>query len=283
VVRFPDGTPVPHSPHADHAPRLNRLACGLDRGKMTGLEFGPLDRPLFGKENWNVEYVDHASREDLIAKYGGDRADQLDTAFIVNTDIVWPGGSLIERIPSGRRYDFAVASHVIEHVPDMLSWLESIAAALKPGGLINLAVPDRDQTFDHFRDLTSVAEIVDDYVRKIARPCPRHIFDHVCFASPLGMDRQYNPDLAIRTVLEAESRQAYVDVHCRVFTNASFLEVFRVLADAGLLKLECSAFFPTAQGFNEFIVSLRKAENSSPTQIASTYAGAIQALPQKQA
>ncbi len=47
--------------------------------------------------------------------------------------------------------DLLVASHVIEHVPDLITWLREIASVLKPTGQARLAIPDRRYTFDLLR------------------------------------------------------------------------------------------------------------------------------------
>ena len=44
-------------------------------------------------------------------------------------------------LPNERRVDFVIASHVIEYVPEMVSWLQCIGEALRPGGVLNLAIP----------------------------------------------------------------------------------------------------------------------------------------------
>ncbi|MEX3900116.1 methyltransferase domain-containing protein [Paraburkholderia sp. BR10954] len=49
------------------------------------------------------------------------------------------------------KFDYVIASHVIEHVLDLVGWVHSLLAALKHAGRIVLAVPDRRYTFDYVR------------------------------------------------------------------------------------------------------------------------------------
>lgn len=136
---------------------------------MCGLELGPLDRPILSKTRHRVSYVDHASREELIVKYKSTgTAETLAPERIVLVDIVWaPGKTLAECVPPGAKYDYCLASHVIEHVADAIGWLQQIARVLNDGGIVTLAVPDKEQTFDHLRAVSRPADLVDAYVRQI--------------------------------------------------------------------------------------------------------------------
>jgi leader peptidase (prepilin peptidase)/N-methyltransferase len=71
-----------------------------------------------------VEYVDRASRDDLLAAYEG---HEVDARRIPQIDHVWGEQSLLECVGGGRDYDYVLASHVIEHVPDLFGWLGEIA------------------------------------------------------------------------------------------------------------------------------------------------------------
>lgn len=82
-----------------------------------GLEIGHSHSPLAPKAaGYNVEILDHATAPELHAKYR-DAGVNLD--HIEDVDFVWNGAPLPETV--GRRdcYDWIIASHVIEHTPDM--------------------------------------------------------------------------------------------------------------------------------------------------------------------
>ncbi|WP_369012339.1 methyltransferase domain-containing protein, partial [Escherichia coli] len=73
-------------------------------------------------------------------------------AGIVDVTHVWTGsGSLAAIVGGAGLFDYAIASHVIEHVPNVLGWFRGIYEVLKPGAVFNLAVPDRRYTFDVVR------------------------------------------------------------------------------------------------------------------------------------
>ncbi len=53
------------------------------------------------------------------------------------------GVATIDRLPeAGPRYDFILASQVLEHVPDPRACLADLAARLAPDGILHLRVPD---------------------------------------------------------------------------------------------------------------------------------------------
>jgi len=61
------------------------------------------------------------------------------------------------------RYDFVLASHVLEHLANPLRALAEWRRILRPGGTILVVVPHRAFTFDHRRPLSIFSHIQDDY------------------------------------------------------------------------------------------------------------------------
>lgn len=82
--------------------------------------------------------------------------------------------------------DYVVASHVVEHVPDLAGWLEEVNASLKIGGRLLLVVPDKRFTFDILRPLTTYSEIITAYKEQRRRPGLRSMCDH--FANVVHAD-----------------------------------------------------------------------------------------------
>jgi SAM-dependent methyltransferase len=254
-VRHLDGTPLEGSPCTMHQARLRELLHDVDLANMAGLEIGPLDRPILSKAKSNICYVDHVASAALKQKYAEHPDENVRIDQIRDVDFVWAGGPLPAEM-SARRFDFVIASHVIEHVPDMIGWLKQLQSVLTPHGRINLAVPDKQHTFDWRRNSTSIAQLISNHVRSLRRPCAEQVFDHVAFATS---DRNNPPimfEAALAAAMRAENEEEYIDVHCQVFTLESFAQVIKHLAEAEVLNLEIKAQFPTRPGSNEFIVSL---------------------------
>jgi hypothetical protein len=283
-VLFPDESHLAESPCTSHQQRLRELLDGIDP-QMHGIELGPLDRPILGKREYNILYVDHATREDLLEKYKiSGSPETLMPERIVPVDIVWPGGPIAPLLNGRPKPDYCIASHVIEHVPNVIGWLQHLAGALKEGGILSLAIPDKTRTFDHNRATSRPADLIDAYVRRLQAPSARHIFDHVTSVSPVGTTPQRPSPELIRQALEdavaAEQKGVYMDVHCHVFTQQSFLEVFGVLAHTGLLPVKLRRFFPTRENANEFIVSLETSDESPDQKAGSYYRAAAELSPQ---
>ena len=125
--------------------REDTLRSGLSTASKV-IEIGPSFNPLLPKrDGWNVFTIDHDDRAGLVAKYANDPS--VDTTRIEEVDFVWHGGSLLDAIPPEHHgtFDAFVASHVIEHTPDIVTFLAAAATLIKPGGVIILAVPDKDR------------------------------------------------------------------------------------------------------------------------------------------
>ena len=253
------------------------MTAGLDLRAMVGAEIGPLDRPAVRRSDGRILYVDHADTPALRRKYASDPSVRIDD--IVDVDIVWGSTRLAEAFGTRHPVDYVVASHVIEHVPNMIGWLDELRGILRPGGLIKLAVPDRRATFDICRRETDLVDLLVAYVCGATRPQLREILDAHAFSTrgidaPAAWAGTLPPEAAtpMATLPEAlaYARAAaqdgeYHDVHCWVFTPSSFAALFRTLATAGWLPFACDGFHDTAFGSYEFFVTLRQCDDQAET------------------
>ncbi len=121
----------------------NKRHDGLDRRRRRfwrlhdlsegrGLELGPLHRPIATRDQTDVRYLDVQDQAGIQAHYAGDPG--VDTAQIPPIDyfLQQPDGrilSLREAAGPGAPYDWVVASHVIEHIPDVIAWLQDLGEA----------------------------------------------------------------------------------------------------------------------------------------------------------
>ncbi len=247
-----------------------RLKADIRLDGTTVMEIGALYRPFFTKSECDVIYVDHADTETLRDKYRSGHG--IDVSQIVEVDAVWGAQSLSECLGGGRLVDYVVASHVIEHVPDLITWLNELAAVLKPGGEIRLAIPDKRFTFDYARRTTDLAETLDAYLKRARRPLPYCIIDHLAnvrhvdgsqaWLGPLDVDTlaaHHTVEQAIEVARDAMTTDHYHDVHCWVFTPASFARLMRRMLESGLVKLRCAHFQDTPRDTIEFTVFLSTA------------------------
>ncbi len=248
--------------------RREKLTTGLDLRHSVGIEIGPLDRPVITKQDGRIIYVDHTDTASLKGKYEND--PNVNVEAIANVDAIWGIQTLQEAIGPGRKVDYIVASHVIEHVPDLITWLEELRAVLKPEGEVRLAVPDRRFTFDYLRRETSLADILSARLAHARRPLPIAILDFLlnattvsnidaweCKLNPSGLKPTHTVDQAMSVARDSLENGNYHDVHCWVFTPRSFADLFAKAGEAGLIRFACSAFHDTARYHIEFFAALR--------------------------
>lgn len=96
----------------------------LDKSSF-GLELGPSHRPVAAKrDGYNVRVLDHLSQEDLIAKY---EKHGVDLDAIEEVDYIWSGQSYRELVGEDTKFDWIVASHLVEHTPDLIAFLADCA------------------------------------------------------------------------------------------------------------------------------------------------------------
>ena len=153
---------------------------GIDVAAGDGLEFGPLTRPMLRRPAARVFTVDHVDTAALRLKYAED--PHVRAADIGAVDIVWNDGPLRDAVdralPGAERwFAYAIASHVIEHVPDMIWWLAEIRSVLSSGAALRLVMPDRRFTMDIARRETVLADVLAAYLVAARRPQPREIID----------------------------------------------------------------------------------------------------------
>jgi SAM-dependent methyltransferase len=252
--------------------------AAIDVANMRGLEIGPLAQPRVRKDEGPIWYVDHASAADLRQKYSIDEAMQelglIDQ--IVETDYIVEDGKKISGVVAGDApFDYVIASHLIEHIPDPVGWIAEVAKVLRPGGILSLVIPDKRYCFDINRRTSDISDIVDAYLRELTRPTFKQVYDFfskglfgavdtaavwagtVDYSDVAPTDHE-DPDVAaLEACRSMDGSNAFVDAHCHVFTPDSFLELFEKLVRLRLIDFELVTFVPTEVNTLEFYVSLR--------------------------
>jgi SAM-dependent methyltransferase len=244
--------------------RAERLLAGVDIDRETGLEIGPLDKPLVPRVGSRpIFYADYAPREVLQQRSSAD--PEVDVLAIPNIDYI------IQPLPSelDRRFDYIIASHVAEHVPDLIGWIKTLCGWLNPDGRLILAIPDKRHCFDILRNPSTAGELLEAFLEH--RPAPRFasIYDAMRLAVRIdqikswteevdteALARIFSPEAAFYTAEQARLTGRYQDCHCWVFTHGSFLaaiEEVNLVSDASIRVLRSE---PPVWGSNEFHVVL---------------------------
>lgn len=247
--------------------RRDKLLQDIDVAAWTGVEIGALCRPFLRKTEGEVIYVDHADTATLRRKYRDDPGVVLEE--LVEVDAVWGANTLAEAL--GRKVDYVVASHVVEHVPDLISWLEELSAILNDRGEVRLIVPDRRFTFDYLRAETVLADILYARLVKARIPQPHVVLEYVLNVAKVDgakswrgeldgtrLERLHTAELALRVAQDILDNGTYHDAHCWVFSPLSFAMLMEALAEAGQLDFKCSLFHDTQVDTIEFFVGLQK-------------------------
>ncbi|WP_108862019.1 methyltransferase domain-containing protein [Ruegeria sp. Alg231-54] len=236
-----------------------------------GAEIGPLNRPIVRRSDSDVIYVDHCSTDELRKKYHKEE----DTKDLEHIDLVWSDQPLSRMLGDRQPLDFVVASHVIEHVPDLCGWLHEMHDCLSVGGVLLLIVPDKRFTFDVHRAVSNPQEVREAYKERRRRPSKRLIADH--FANVVSADTwrlwddytsidnlEYcHPPEFIDEGLRAFERGQYVDVHCWVFTPWHFMRLMGLIVSETGLCFDLRYFLTTQDHDLEFYVQLER--TNSPT------------------
>lgn len=248
---------------------FERMLSGITKDQF-GLEIGPSLRPCAPKSlGYHVEIVDHLSRQELIDKY---TAMGLDTSKIEEVDYIWDGSSYSKVTGKTDSYDYIIASHVIEHVPDFVGFLRDCSNMLKVNGILSIAVPDKRFTLDHFRMVTTTGKVINDYLSDDKYDTMGTLTDywnHVVTRDgltswPRTQERQikkkyqfiHDEEFNRKSYYESVQNKGHRDFHQNVFTPASFELLIYELWEYNLIDLNIEKLYDTTA--EEFIVTMKK-------------------------
>ncbi len=98
-----------------------------------GIEIGALLHPMKIPEGASVKYVDRLSKEELRLQY-----------------------------PTLGNYDFVIACQYLEHTKNPIRSIVNMLRVIKNGGIIYLSIPDKEETFDKNRHVTTNEHLLDE-------------------------------------------------------------------------------------------------------------------------
>lgn len=236
--------------------RVERLLSTSTRSSRI-IEIGPSHSPIAPKRGgWNTFVVDHASQAELRRKYQ-DHGVNLEA--IEEVDGIWQGGPLHDVVPHHLhgRFDTLIASHVIEHLPDLAGFLTSAQMLLAPGGSVVLAVPDRRFCFDYFKPATLTGDVLEAFVTRRSRHAPHTLWNQTAYSvawdgtTAWGQQPIHSAEFT-STFADAQARfdamrddrsNEYVDCHTWHFTPAGFALVILELGQLGVVDWHLETLF----------------------------------------
>jgi SAM-dependent methyltransferase len=125
---------------------FNRDAIAARFLRGDGLEIGALHNPLPVPSGARVRYVDRMPVSELERQY-----PELRGKALVPVDVI-DDGERLASVPDAS-VDFVIANHFLEHCQDPIGALGTMFRAVRPGGIVYLAIPDKRFTFDVDRDV----------------------------------------------------------------------------------------------------------------------------------
>lgn len=232
--------------------RDDRVLTQIDHDGL-GIEIGPSYNPIAPKsKGYKLEILDHLSSEDLRAQYSG---HGVNLSNIEDIDFIWSGEPISELVGRHGRYDWIIASHVIEHLPDLISFLREPQKLLKATGGLALVIPEMNYCLEDFSPTTSTGQFLDAFFDNRQRPTPSQVFDH--FANACMNDRRIaggetsNDPAAFALVHDFDQARAhwhqvtrskdYIDTHCWRFNLDSFRLLISDLQQLQLIDLDIVA------------------------------------------
>lgn len=232
--------------------------------KGLGLEIGPSHNPVAPKkEGFQVHVMDHLSREGLVEKYK-DHGVQLDN--IEEVDFVWSGQPFRDLTGGEQQYDWIIASHVIEHTPDLIGFINECESILKPGGVLSLAIPDKRYCFDRFRPVSGLGKIIDAHLSMASIHSPGNVAEY--FMNVVAKDGKiawsgdepgnyhflHSLQDASRGIQVVQEQKVYLDIHAWCFVPHSFRLLAQDLNALKFINLQEYSYCPTIG--HEFFVTL---------------------------
>lgn len=241
-----------------------------------GIEIGPSHNPLAPKkEGYKVHIVDNLSRDQLIAKY---KDHNVSLESIEDVDFVWSGEPYSTLTGRSKYYDWVIASHVIEHTPDLIGFLNDCDTILKDNGVISLVVPDKRYCFDHYRPITGISRIIDSHFQENKIHTPGSVVEYFLNVVSKGGNIAWNSsdpgqhrfihtlENAIHGMKSVLNDRINFDVHAWCFVPHSFRLMIHDLFCLDLIPFQEVGFFPT-EGCEFYITLGRKGKGITKSRL----------------
>lgn len=178
-----------------------------------GLEIGAATSPFPAPLHVRITYADLLDYDALLdSLYPGQQAHGLvEPSKRIDLDDLQSLG--VESL------DFIIASHVIEHVRNPIGSILACYQALRPGGYLVLAVPEKTRTFDRLRPTTSLAHLLLDHTQPSVERDQEH------FREFFELAEGFDALLKERGTTWMDEFHAGYSIHMHVWTCAAFVEM----------------------------------------------------------
>ena len=180
-----------------------------------GIEIGALHMPLRVPRSAKVRYVDRLSVAELRRHY-----PELNDKDLVRVDII-ADGERLESI-SDSTQDFVIANHFIEHCQNPIGAALNMLRVLKPGGVLYLAIPDKRNSFDVDRPVTTIEHVMRDHQEGPEWSKRQHFEEWTRLVNKVQDDEAAEREIAQNLLID-------YSIHYHVWTQAEMLELMVAL------------------------------------------------------
>jgi SAM-dependent methyltransferase len=143
----------------------------------TGIEIGGPSRifkangeiPLY-KLIKNIDNVNFSSKPFLFDKL------KKDSRYYVDREIrrQYVKDTVDLKGISSDKYDFVLASHVLEHIANPIKAISEWRRILKKNGILLVILPEKRNSFDYFREYTSFEHLISDFNKNVKEDDQTH-------------------------------------------------------------------------------------------------------------
>ena len=167
-----------------------------------GIELGPGHLPFpVVMPSTSVRYLDAWAPGD-----SADRFPEIPQTQFSPPDIVCDfNAEGLGPVPDASQ-DFAIASHVLEHLANPLRMLCELHRVVRPGGTVLIFLPDRHNTFDRDRPPTPLDHLVEEFEAGVTEVDDAHVEEFISFTArnpgvgPPGTSSVPDPDLDLESM-----------------------------------------------------------------------------------
>lgn len=239
------------------------------------IEFGPLDRPIANKKDFkNAYYADIRDTNGVKELYSSNEylkstGVKIDIETIVDIDYVVKG-TYEQMFQKEEKFDVAILSHVIEHMPDIIAFFKDISSILTKNGKLILIYPDSRYSFDHYRVGTRFIDALLTHTNEEINT--RAVFDFSYNVIKGNIPADYwsggdtssiklptnNFDDSIKKLNMNSLDSAPDDMHFWPFADYQFVKFLYDLDRAGMSDFEIDECYQTQFNTQEFMVVLSR-------------------------
>ncbi len=209
--------------------------------KGEGIEIGPSNRPVPLPKSARVKYVDRMTEKELKLIYPDLRFEKMPHISIIDD------AEELQTITNSSQ-DFVIGNHLIEHFQDPIKAIKNFFRILRSGGIIYLAIPNKEFTFDRNRQSTTNEHLMNDYNNGPEKSKLAHYEEFVRLV-------ENEDDPAKITLRVNELMSQNYSIHFHAWSQFAILKFFVFLKEEVGLGFEIEAFLKNGE---ECIAILKK-------------------------